>query len=114
MNLTGQDIHQKPEKVAPDLPYLRRVRGLSCCACGRPGPSEAHHCRDLPDYDEQGLYQRLPAAAQKSGDRDAIPLCPFCHRLFHLRRGEFHALYGRDYSHIGPTRARLSEHEIDF
>ena len=114
MNLSGLPPQPKPERVNPDAAYLGAVRQLPCCACGRHAPSEAHHCRDMPDYDERGLYERLPGAAQKSGDRDAIPLCGTCHWEFHNRRLTFHALHGRDYTYIGPTRAAISKMEVDF
>lgn len=115
MNLANKPpLGLKEPKVKPDLEYLARVRGLPCCACGRYGRTEAHHCRDMPDFNERGLYERLPGAAQKSGDHDAIPLCGDCHRAFHLRRSEFHARYGRDYGFIPVTRANLGYAEIDF
>jgi hypothetical protein len=102
-------LGQKAEKAKPDPAYLAKVRQLPCRCCGGHGPNEAHHCRDLPDFLERGLYQRLPGAAQKSHDRDAIPLCPDCHWLFHNRRAEFHARIGKDYTHIGAVRAILSD-----
>ena len=108
------ELRQRAEKVSRDVDYMLAVKGLPCAACGRHGPNEAHHCRDLPDYDERGLYERLPGAAQKSGDRDTIPLCPADHWLFHNRRLEFHRLYGKDYGYIAPTRATLGYAEVDF
>lgn len=114
MNLAGIPVRAKPEKVKPDPAYLDQVRGEPCAACGRPGPSEAHHCRDVPPFEEQGLYQRLPGNSRKSGDRDAIPLCPEDHRLFHASRRTFHERYGPDYGYIAPTRAKLSDMEIEF
>jgi hypothetical protein len=113
-NLAGLPPQPKHPKAKPNPAYLREVRMLRCAACGKPGPSEAHHCRDIPPFDEQGLYEQLPGTARKSGDRDAIPLCPDDHRLFHASRRAFHALYGPDYSYIGPTRAHLSTLEIEF
>lgn len=104
----------KAEKVKPDPDYLARVRQLPCRCCGRHGPNEAHHCRDRPDYDEQGLYKRVPGTAMRAHDHDAIPLCLDCHRMFHLNRTEFHQRAGVDYSHIGPVRALLADMEIDF
>ena len=103
----------KPEKLKDDPAYLARVRQLPCCRCGRSGPNEAHHCRDLPD-DGEHIYTRLPAAARKSHDHDAIPLCTHCHWTFHNRRSEFHAAIGKDYGHILPTRAALNNKEIEF
>lgn len=104
----------RPPKVKPNPAYLADVRSLPCCACGIHGRTEAHHCKDRPPFDEIGLYKRLPGMGQKSADEDAIPLCDGCHRMFHERRSEFHALYGNDYGFIGPTRAALSDMEIDF
>lgn len=113
MNITGQTVRQKPEKARPDPAYLARVRQLPCVCCGG-WPVEAHHCRDVPDYGERGLYERIPGAAMKSSDRDAIPLCPLHHRMFHLDRSEFHAEFGKDYGFIGPTRAAADDAEVDF
>ncbi len=113
MNLTGQPVYQKAPKAKRDPAYLAAVRALPCVCCGKQ-PVEAHHCRDMPVHDERGLYDRVPGAALKSSDRDAIPLCPHHHRMFHLNRSEFHAEYGRDYGFIGPTRAAISDLELDF
>lgn len=114
MNLSGKQPTPKADPVKPDPEYLNAVRALPCATCGRVGATEAHHCRDLPDYGERGLYERIPAMAQKSSDRDAIPLCGPCHRMFHLHRPEFHEAYGKDYKFIAPTRATLADGEIDF
>lgn len=114
MNLTGQTVAQKPARVKPDPAYLDAVRALPCVLCGRHGV-EAHHCRDLPDHGEQGLYDRLPGAARKSGDRDAIPLCRMHHAMFHLHRSTFHERAGgKDYQFIGPTRAKIANMELDY
>ena len=113
MNLTGRPITAKTGRAKPNPAYLAKVRELPCVCCGKQ-PVEAHHCRDMPMDNERGLYERLPGAAQKSSDRDAIPLCPFHHRMFHLRRADFHAEYGKDYGFIGQTRAAVSYEEISF
>jgi hypothetical protein len=110
MNLSGRGAPgQKQASEPPDPAYIGEVKALDCRACGRHGPSDAHHCRDKPDFDERGLYSRLPAMRRKSGDRDAIPLCTECHWLFHNRRGEFHALYGKDYRMIASIRSALDD-----
>lgn len=103
----------KPAKAKPNPAYLARVHELPCVCCGA-FPVEAHHCRDMPPFDERGRYERLPAAGRKSGDRDAIPLCPNHHAMFHLQRSGFHALFGVDYQYIATTRATLDDMEIDF
>lgn len=122
MNLTGKGPlglkAPKPAKVKgvrKGQNYLDRVRGCACWACGKPGPSEAHHCRDMPDFDERHIYTRMPGAGRTSDDRDALPLCSDDHRLFHLARKEFHRRYGRDYRMLDEFRALLDEQDtIDF
>lgn len=104
----------KPAKVKPDPAYLDKVRALPCVCCGAMLGNDAHHCQDKPPFTDHGLYQRLPSAARRSGDHDAIPLCPNHHRMFHLRRSEFHAQFGVDYQYIATTRATLSDMEVDF
>ena len=115
MSLTGQGpLGLKKNYPPKDRDYIGKVKSLPCACCGKSGPSEAHHCRDLPDFNEQGLYTRLPAAALKSHDYDAVPLCQDCHWMFHNRRPDFHAKAGKDYGHIGPTRAKISHMEVEF
>ena len=110
MNLTGKGPTQKPAKVAPDEAYLDDVRALPCVCCGQTGV-EAHHCKDMPPKAEQGIYTRLPGAALKSGDWDAIPLCPPHHRMYHLERRIFHKYFGKDYSFIARTRRLIEQGE---
>lgn len=52
--------------------HLAHVRSLSCCACGRQGPSEAHHVVT----GGKGL---------KCSDALACALCTRRHQLWHLR-----------------------------
>lgn len=74
--------HQRPAVVAaarakpvpkPDPPeecdwWLRYVRTLPCCNCGRAAPSEAHH-------------EGRKGVGQKVRDTMAVPLCTVCHRV---------------------------------
>lgn len=114
MNITGRPIFQKAPKHVKDMAYLAAVHQLPCCVCGKHGV-EAHHCRDAPDHGERGLYERLPGASMKSSDRDAIPLCPHDHWLFHNKRSVFHAKAGgKDYQFIAPTRAAIADMELDY
>lgn len=109
--------HRASPEGKAGMEYMGCVKMLPCCGCGKPGPNDAHHCRDLPDFNERGLYTRLPGARLKSGAHDTIPLCggpDGCHSLFHLNRTEFHRRHGKDYGFIAPTRAALSTMEIDF
>lgn len=61
-----------------DEAYLEFVRSLPCCACGKPGPSHAHH--------ETGAGR---GKGQKAPDNRTIPLCFQCHRDFHQVGGRF-------------------------
>lgn len=105
---TKPPMGQREPRPALDPGYLAKVRELPCVCCGA-WPVEAHHCRDTPDFDECGLYERIPGAAMKSSDHDAIPTCPHHHRMFHLHRADFHAEFGMDYMFIAPTRAAVFE-----
>ena len=119
MNLSGRPPEQKKVKPPPNPAHKRAVKRMACCACGRPGPSHIHHCRDKPPFDEIGIYRWLPGAAETSADEDGIPLCPDCHQngpnAYHRNRPGFHALYGYDYEMIEPTRAAVRANTtIDF
>lgn len=105
----------KPERLRPDPLYLEDVRKLPCLRCGIQHGIEAHHCRDKPLAIHDDIYKRIPGAARKSHDHDAIPLCVNCHWLFHNRRSTFHEDCGKDYMHILATREaveRMREDEI--
>lgn len=108
MNLAGLPPQTKAEKVPRDPAYLRAVKEMACAACGKPGPSDAHHCRDQPPFNERHIYRQLPGAGRKSSDYDCVPLCKTCHQTgpeaYHRNRGAFHAIYGPDYSMIQATR----------
>lgn len=62
----------KPRAPLCSLDFLAAVRGSPCCACRRPGPSEAHH------YGPRGV-------GQKADDLRAVPLCRACHDHLHAR-----------------------------
>ena len=109
--LTGRGPYQKQEKLRPDPAYLEAVRNLPCRVCNR-YPCEAHHCRDLPDFNDD-IYKQLPGAGRKSHDHDAIPLCPQHHRMFHLERPKFHEAIGKDYTHIKDVRELVKCNEDD-
>ena len=60
---------RKPRLV--DEGYLKRIRFLPCCVCGREGPSEAAHLRMAsPAYGK-----RATGMAEKPDDRFVVPLC---------------------------------------
>lgn len=95
-----------------DTEHLLIVKTLPCCACGRPGPSEAHHCKDQPSFDMRDIYTQLPCAGRKSGHKDTIPLCPECHRngpnAYHVAPAAWRERHGPDWSHIAATRAAVA------
>lgn len=105
---------QKQPKVPKNPQHIGAIKSQDCICCGRAGPSEAHHCRDLPDYEDRDIYKRLPGAGRKSADEDTLPVCQPCHRMFHLERPKFHALYGKDYLMIPLARALVLPLEIGF
>ena len=97
-----------------DIAYANAVREMDCCACGAPGPSDIHHCKDKPPADEK-VYVYCPGYGERSADRDGIPLCRFgCHALYHRDPAKFHDLYGCDYQYIPTTRAAVYFMEIGF
>lgn len=114
---------QLPAKSKKRLAYFKSVNGLSeiehmglvklqnCRSCGRPGPNDAHHCKDKPPFLERGLYEILPVGRKSSG-WDTIPLCKACHTdsdtAFHRDRNGWRERNGPDYSHIAPTRALVA------
>jgi hypothetical protein len=85
-----------------DLAYMGRVKEMDCAACGRHGPSDAHHCKDKPPFDERDIYQRLPIGC-KSGPQDTIPLCKDCHQGangYHTSPKLWNERHGPDYGFL--------------
>ena len=80
-------MKRRPRRAKPgdDPARLRWLRAQPCAACGRIGPSHAHHPR-------HGV-----GLALKAPDSDAIPLCASdprtgrlgCHDALHRRHGLF-------------------------
>ena len=73
MNLMGKGPlglkEPKPERgTAAAKAHLARVKALPCVICGKPGPSDAHHCF-------HGRY-----GSRKASDFETIPLCKECHQ----------------------------------
>lgn len=60
---------KKRQRTGADPKYLEWLRGQACCACWFPPPSEAAHQRILGGG---GIGIKPP-------DRDALPLCRYCH-----------------------------------
>lgn len=98
--------------------YMGRVKQLGCVVCGRPGPSDAHHCCCRPPADEPNAYKREPCAARRSSNFDAIPLCKSCHQdgplAIHKDKRTWVERNGPDYGFIPVVRAQLTELELWF
>lgn len=67
----------RPNPAGSDPAHLRWIREQPCCCCGLRFPIEAHHSTV-----GRGL-------SQKTSDREAMPLCLFCHSDFHGALGHF-------------------------
>jgi len=104
--------HASPEGQA-DLAYMGEVRGEPCCICGTVINVKAHHCKDIPPYDERGVYERQPGAGMKSGAGDTIPLCePGCHKGsghgYHDNPRAWREKHGPDYGYLAAIRKKLN------
>ena len=69
------------EKAAGAWEHMEWVKTHPCCACGAPGPSEAHH------------------VTGRRSDFRVIALCPACHRGphgFHNDKKAWRARHGPD------------------
>lgn len=82
--------------VLEDEEHLQFVRGLSCCACGVPPPSDPHH------YGPRGM-------GQKTHDLLVVPFCRACHDAFHASR-RIPGIVGWDT--VEGTHVRLIETQV--
>lgn len=107
--------HMASKAGKAELAHMAGVKQQACIACGKPGPSDAHHCRDIPPESELDVYTRLPAAGRKSGGKDTIPLCKGCHLAYHMNKRLWNAQHGPDYGYLPLVRTMLDEQDtIDF
>lgn len=81
------------------LAYIAEVKQLPCVACGRHGPSDAHH----PICERYG--------GRKSDDFEVIPLCKACHqdgpRAIHTDKTAWMQRNGSDRGYIERTRSQV-------
>ena len=74
--------------TAKGLRHMRRVKQLPCVCCGKPGPSDAHHCK---------------AGGMARDDLKTIPLCKNHHQGpegFHTQRATWEATFGQDSDYL--------------
>lgn len=71
----GGGVATPKDPPSRDAKYLAFVRACSCCACGAPGPSDAHHWA-LRGRSGGGM-------AMKADDLRTVPLCRRCHDHYH-------------------------------
>lgn len=78
-------------KTGKDAEYLAWIRALPCAVCAE--PEWRGHRIEAAHVGDRGLSQKCP-------DREAIPLCPRCHRFdkdSHHRAGKrFWVIHGLD------------------
>lgn len=63
--------------------HLLKIKEMDCCACGRPGPSDAHH---------------ITGCGRRISHFHTIPLCKNCHQYgavsVHRSKKTFELMYG--------------------
>ena len=60
----------KPERgTSAGRAHMAKVKQFPCVICGKPGPSDAHHC----------FCDRF--GSRKASDFDTIALCKTCHQV---------------------------------
>lgn len=107
--------HWKSDAGDMEKQHMGAVASMACIACGKPGPSEVHHCRHQPAHSERGIYRILPGAGQRSSSFDTIPLCPPCHHKRHNSPLDWSREHGPDYRFLGQVRETVRMIlEIDF
>jgi len=83
--------------------HMARVKALPCVACGKPGPSDAHHC----------IHDRF--SQRKASDFETIPLCKYCHQwgpnAIHNRPAKWRRINGADHEFL-PVVAGMIAREL--
>jgi len=83
------------------LAHMARVRALPCVVCGKPGPSDVHHCI-------HGRY-----SARRVSDFKVISLCEKCHRhphplAIHTNKNAWAERNGFDYEFLAVVADMLA------
>lgn len=98
--------HPKPTRaeIAAGKVHMARVKQLPCVICGKPGPSDAHHCFS-------GRY-----GSRKTSDFETIPLCKRCHQegplAIHQDKAGWEERNGYDFDYL-PVVADMLAGELN-
>lgn len=100
MNLTGRPpLGLKAPRPKRNPDHLVRVKALPCVICGKPGPSDAHHC----------IHDRY--GTRKVPDEETIPLCKKHHQdgpdAIHNGKETWRQKYGPDHGYLERVAALL-------
>lgn len=80
--------------------HMAAVARLPCVVCGKPGPSEVHHC----------ISGRFGQA--KASDFETIPLCAECHRIgpyaIHNGKASWEEANGPDHGFLPIVAAQIN------
>lgn len=93
---TGQKVPKPKNGTAKGRRHMGRVKMLPCVICGKPGPSDAHHCQS----------DRIAR-----DDFKTIPLCKACHQGpegYHSRKETWEALNGKDHEYLAVVADMLA------
>ena len=90
---------RKPPASEADKAHLMAVKGLPCCICGAPPPSQAHHCIS-------GRW-----GSHKPDHRQTIPLCIEHHqngpKAIHNGKKPWEKKHGKDTDYIAETIMKI-------
>lgn len=87
--------HKAAEKADGAWEHMQAVKGLPCCACGAPPPSQAHH---------------VTGDKKPRSDWRVIPLCFDCHqgpRGYHADKRSWVERHGPDYGFLDMAKNAL-------
>jgi len=91
--------HKAAEKAAGAWEHMAAVKGLPCCACGAPPPSQAHH---------------VTGDKKPRSDFRVIPLCYECHQGpqgYHAAKASWVARHGPDYGFLEAVETALGKQD---
>ena len=88
--------------------HLKAVKARSCRACGRSGPSDAHHCY----HDRSTRY-----GGRKAPHTETIPLCKLCHQdgpdAIHNIKDTWRQRHGPDWSYVPEVKFEIYNADLN-